>query len=523
MPVASAMIQPIQDLLVPRQSSLSSLSAGAFGSTSATGAVAFVSNGELKTLPLGEEIGVNLSPISPVTIGDTVTEQGGNSGKLDKSLIVDRFPESIATIKPSESAALIPPQFAPLLVSKSIPQLETLNPMAFNQVPAQMAPAILMKSQADVSLASKSKPQLPTLNTMQIEVSQDKSPIVLNQVPAQITPEILGKTQSDASLVSKSKPQLLASSAMQIVVSQDKSPIVLNQVPAQITPEILGKTQSDASLVSKSKPQLPTSSAMQIEVSQEKAPIVLSQVSVDIAPVNSIKPSVEAFTEVKNLQQLQPAVSTHHELIDAKTTVVLSQTAVPQDIAATLVASGVSEVWVRQQERSSPKSAWGQSGVGVEGIFGQTVSGNKGARNDFEVTDPSAVVPDTKIAETVSYWVTHGVQSAELKLDGFGGDPVEVSISLNGDQAHIEFRTDQVDVRQALEGATTQLKEMLSSEGLQLTGVWVGASGGGSSQGDNPQQRPGAKHTAFVQAPVIAQKSSRIANLSVGQSLDIFV
>ena len=65
----------------------------------------------------------------------------------------------------------------------------------------------------------------------------------------------------------------------------------------------------------------------------------------------------------------------------------------------------------------------------------------------------------------------------ELKLDGLGGETVEVKISLKGDQAHIGFRTDQPEIRQMLEGALAHLKEALKSEGLVLSGVSVGASG----------------------------------------------
>jgi flagellar hook-length control protein FliK len=118
-----------------------------------------------------------------------------------------------------------------------------------------------------------------------------------------------------------------------------------------------------------------------------------------------------------------------------------------------------------------------------------------------------------------------GVQSAELTLDGFGSDPVEVSISLNGDQAQIDFRTDQADVRQALEAATADLRNLLSGEGLQLAGVSVGSSGGRSAQGDAQQSSPGARQVVLPQesgtAP--APRIVRSSNPSVGRSLDMFV
>jgi flagellar hook-length control protein FliK len=46
------------------------------------------------------------------------------------------------------------------------------------------------------------------------------------------------------------------------------------------------------------------------------------------------------------------------------------------------------------------------------------------------------------VAEKVAYWISNDVQSAEMKLDGIGSDPVEVSIRMQGNEAHIAFRTD---------------------------------------------------------------------------------
>lgn len=133
------------------------------------------------------------------------------------------------------------------------------------------------------------------------------------------------------------------------------------------------------------------------------------------------------------------------------------------------------------------------------------------------------MVPETALAETVSYWVTHGVQTAELTLDGPDNKPVEVSIVLNGDQAQIEFRTDQAGMRQILEGATTHLKDLLSDQGLQLAGVSVGAFGAGGTPGDGRQQKPAARQTSWVSAPQTVPSLGRSANPSVGRTLDLFV
>jgi flagellar hook-length control protein FliK len=128
-----------------------------------------------------------------------------------------------------------------------------------------------------------------------------------------------------------------------------------------------------------------------------------------------------------------------------------------------------------------------------------------------------------QVADKVSYWVTQGIQNAELTLDGFGADPVEVSILLKGGEAHVGFRSDQPEVRQMLEGALSQLKDSLEREGVVLSGVTVGGSGadgGGRQQG---QRRDPAANRVGGAAQAASENRILRAPTSVGRSLDIFV
>ena len=63
----------------------------------------------------------------------------------------------------------------------------------------------------------------------------------------------------------------------------------------------------------------------------------------------------------------------------------------------------------------------------------------------------SAAPLEAYIAEQVTYWISQDVQSAELTLDGMGASPVEVSISMQGNEAHITFRSDDAATREVLE------------------------------------------------------------------------
>lgn len=107
---------------------------------------------------------------------------------------------------------------------------------------------------------------------------------------------------------------------------------------------------------------------------------------------------------------------------------------------------------------------------------------------------------DAYVAEQVSYWISNGVQNAELKLDDLGNNPVEVSIRMHGNEAHVTFRTDELQTRTALENASLHLKNLLQSEGVILSGVSVGTtgSGGPGNQQQQSQQRPRQFTTALV-------------------------
>ena len=134
--------------------------------------------------------------------------------------------------------------------------------------------------------------------------------------------------------------------------------------------------------------------------------------------------------------------------------------------------------------------------------------------------------PEMQVAEQVTYWVSQNVQNAELKLDGLGLSPVEVSISVQGKEAQISFRTDEAATRDVLEGAGAHLKDLLQREGMTLTGVSVGTSGSGDSSGAERRARQAARQGAIAPlqvASVTAQDVNRRVGSGAGRSVDLFV
>jgi flagellar hook-length control protein FliK len=208
---------------------------------------------------------------------------------------------------------------------------------------------------------------------------------------------------------------------------------------------------------------------------------------------------------------------------DTKLASMATNVGTAKDAISVLLPSGAAQI-LRPQERAGFKSGFGQPGTsGFEAAFGQTTLSLNRSDAVFVVPPASAAVADTAVAETVSYWVGHGVHSAQLTLDGFGESPVQVSILLNGDQAQIDFRTDQSGVRQVLEGAMAQLKELLSGQGLQLSGVSVGTSGHGGDAGAGHQTRQGMQRVTLVKDDALSPVAVGAKHPSVGRSLDLFV
>ena len=137
---------------------------------------------------------------------------------------------------------------------------------------------------------------------------------------------------------------------------------------------------------------------------------------------------------------------------------------------------------------------------------------------------PTASGADKQLAQTISYWLGQGVQNAELKLDGFGTEPVAVRISVAHGEAHIGFRSDQPEVRQLIEGAVLQLRDLLGQEGLTLAGVSIGSSDQHPPGAQEQRPRFGSRKKD-IDLPGLATLASAapLTRLPAGRVLDLYV
>jgi flagellar hook-length control protein FliK len=197
------------------------------------------------------------------------------------------------------------------------------------------------------------------------------------------------------------------------------------------------------------------------------------------------------------------------------------------DLAAmpsALVAAGLAEGTIgKRDEQNRDRSVFRSNGS--EGILAGPPAFGAVGSTPAQFATELPMSTEMFVAEKVAYWISNDIQNAEMKLDGIGLEPVEVSIRMSGNEAHVAFRTDELQARSALENASANLKEMLQREGVVLSGVSVGTSGAGNSGDQERKSRQGSRQQSVVAS--VTQVRSEHAGTTTGRvsgsTLDLFV
>lgn len=193
----------------------------------------------------------------------------------------------------------------------------------------------------------------------------------------------------------------------------------------------------------------------------------------------------------------------------------------PATPMTTALAMANTLVPTRRDESTRERSVFRPT-VPDGGAMAQTYAPTAAGAQTPGAAEPPAPT-DIYVAEKVAYWIGNDVQNAEMKLDGIGTEPVEVSIRMQGNEAHIAFRTDEILARSALESASVHLKDLLQREGLVLSGVSVGTSGAGDSGDQERRSRQGLRQSVVVsQQPAGGDRITGTGRATRG-ALDLFV
>jgi flagellar hook-length control protein FliK len=93
------------------------------------------------------------------------------------------------------------------------------------------------------------------------------------------------------------------------------------------------------------------------------------------------------------------------------------------------------------------------------------------------------------MGERIVWMNNRGISSAEIRMNPQNMGPITVRIDMNQDQATIAFTAQNVEVRTALEASIPKLREMLSSQNVNLADVNVSQQSSTSADSGRSQQQ----------------------------------
>lgn len=197
---------------------------------------------------------------------------------------------------------------------------------------------------------------------------------------------------------------------------------------------------------------------------------------------------------------------------------------VGEPIAAQAVPAAVlpGNPWLAERRAegaaSLPERRVGPVGAGVQAF----VDGSRLTEPPGSVPlEGAALAPEDAITEQVTYWLSENLKNAELTVD-HAGQPIEVRVSLTGNEAHVAFRSDQAQTRSLLDASVEQLRELLRSEGLVLSGMSVDTQADG--QRGQPDGDPSPPHAASEAAPSKdGEPLAPARRILTDRSVDLFV
>lgn len=101
-------------------------------------------------------------------------------------------------------------------------------------------------------------------------------------------------------------------------------------------------------------------------------------------------------------------------------------------------------------------------------------------------TPPAVAAPlhgpewSRSFGEGIVWMARNEVQSAQINITPPQLGPIQITLHLNGDQASAAFASPHAEVRQAIQDALPQLREMLANSGIDLGRADVGSQGSGN-------------------------------------------
>lgn len=194
----------------------------------------------------------------------------------------------------------------------------------------------------------------------------------------------------------------------------------------------------------------------------------------------------------------------------------------PPGIASGLKASETANIAGTQAPHETPAE--------FASVLANQVHANQGSKAEAP-TPPAVATPLTSPAwgkdfgDSVVWMSRHTLQTAQINLNPPQMGPVQITLNINGDQATAVFASPHAEVRQAIQDALPQLREMLAGSGINLGQANVGSqlqqqanpdprpeSGGGRFAGDNAIL-PGTEASAGTASPLPVHRGRGLVDL----------
>lgn len=131
---------------------------------------------------------------------------------------------------------------------------------------------------------------------------------------------------------------------------------------------------------------------------------------------------------------------------------------------------------------------------------------------------------DEAVADRITWLAQARQPTAELQLNPPNLGPVEVRVSMSGDQATVSFFSPHAPVREALQGSMPRLSEAFAASGISLGDVFVGADSRSNQQQGRQQERRGRDESGANDrvGAVGASVSRWTSGLSGSRAVDLF-
>lgn len=143
-----------------------------------------------------------------------------------------------------------------------------------------------------------------------------------------------------------------------------------------------------------------------------------------------------------------------------------------------------------------------------------------GAETSYEA---AMVAAEEALTEQVTYWVNQNLQKAQLTVEHEGG-LVDVSVALQGNEAHVSLMADQAQARDVLDADQSQLRELLRQQGLELAGLTVGLSAGRQGgQQERSSGQPGQPSGAAAREGEAGATARVGVRVLTDRAVDLFV